>query len=115
MSKITKTQLNNLKEFLWASRGDKYVLKASDWTTGNGRFTKTKALPIFTKQFSRSDFKYITNEQGFTCPTAQNGQDLSYGTIERRAGEFFIIYPRVQKVFALDFDAMISALHGVEI
>ena len=43
MSKITKTQLNNLKNFIDASRGDNYVLKASDWTTGSGRYTKTKS------------------------------------------------------------------------
>ena len=120
MSKITKTQLNNLKNFIDASRGDNYVLKASDWTTGSGRYTKTKSLPPFVKEFKRSDFDYKTAEQtvygGTTVyPTAKNGQGLRFGTIERAAGNFFIANQRVQKVFVLDFDAMISALHGVEI
>lgn len=120
MSKITKTQLSNLKDFIGASRGDNYVLKASDWTTGSGRYTKTKSLPPFVKEFKRSDFDYKTAEQtvygGTTVyPTAKNGQGLRFGTIERAAGNFFIENKRVQKVFVLDLDAMISALHGVEI
>ena len=120
MSKITKTQLNNLKDFIGASRGDNYVLKASDWTTGGGRYTKTKNLPPFVKEFKRSDFDYKTAEQavhgGITVyPTAKNGQGLSYGTIERVAGEFFIKNAKVQRVLVLNFDAMISALHGVDI
>ena len=48
-------------------------------------------------------------------PTAKNGQGLSFDTIEREAGEFFIKNPQVQKVFVLDFNKMISALYGVEI
>lgn len=115
MSKITKTNLNNLKEFLRASNFGKNCVKVSDWTTGSGRYIKTKTLPIFTKQFNRSDFKYVTNEYGFTYPTALNGQGLSYDTIERQAGDFFAANPRVQKCIVLDQNAMIDALHGVEL
>lgn len=117
MSKITKTQLNNLNDFVKASKGNNFILKATDWTTGGGRL---KSVPPFVKEFKRSDFEFKTAKQtvfgGTTIyPTAKNGQGLSYGTIERVAGDFFIANARVQKVFVLDFDAMISALHGVEV
>lgn len=120
MSKITKTQLNNLKDFINTSRDDNYVLKASDWTTGSGRYTKSRSLPPFVKEFKRSDFRFKTVQQTVfggttTYPTAADGQGLRFGTIEREAGEFFIKNARVQRVLVLDFDAMISALHGVEI
>ena len=117
MSKITKTQLNNLNDFVKASKDNNFILKATDWTTGGGRL---KSVPPFVKEFKRSDFEFKTAKQavfgGTTIyPTTKNGQGLSFGTIEREAGEFFIKNPRVQKVFVLDFNKMISALHGVEI
>jgi hypothetical protein len=50
--KITKRDIDNIREF--ARSG--YIKTASEWTTGSGRYTTRRAMPVFTTQFERSDF-----------------------------------------------------------
>lgn len=120
MSKINKTQVENLKTFINSSKEDGFVLKASDWTTGRGRYTTTKALPPFVKEFRREDFDYKTAESKYSSkptvyPTNKLGGGLEYGTPERKAGDYFIKNSRVQRVLVLDLNQMIEALHGIEL
>ena len=100
--KITKRDIDNIREF--AKSG--YIKTASEWTTGSGRYTTRRAMPIFTTEFSRVEFEY----------QLQTGEQLPpYGTPRRKAFDFFENNTRCQKVLVMDFEQVLSALHGVEI
>ena len=100
--KITKRDINNIREF--AQSG--YIKTASEWTTGSGRYTTRRAMPIFTTQFNRSDFNREL-ETGKNLP--------QWGTLERQAYNYFSENRRTRTILVMDFEKVLNALHGVEI
>lgn len=100
--KITKRDIDNIREF--ARSG--YIKTASEWTTGSGRYTTRRAMPIFTTQFERSDF---TRE-------LTTGKNLpQWGTLEREAYNYFSENPRTRVILVMDFEKVLNVLHGAEI
>lgn len=102
MTKITKRDIDNIREF--ARSG--YVKTASEWTSGSGRHTSRRATPIFTTEFQRSDFSREL-ETGKNLP--------QWGTLERKAYNYFSENPRTRTILVMDFKAMLQVLHGAEI
>jgi hypothetical protein len=100
--KIAKRDIDNIREF--AQSG--YIKTASEWTTGSGRYTKRRSTPIFTKEYTRMDFMLV--EEGYT-----KLWKLTYQ--ERMAYDYLKNHPRVQRVLVMDFEKVLSALHGVEV
>ena len=100
--KITKRDIDNVREF--AQSG--YIKTASEWTSGSGRYTSRRAVPILTTQFQRSDFSREL-ETGKNLP--------QWGTLERKAYNYFSENPRTRIILVMDFEKVLSALHGVEI
>lgn len=102
MTKITKRDIDNIREF--AQSG--YIKTASEWTSGSGRYTSRRATPIFTTEFQRSDFSREL-ETGKNLP--------QWGTLAREAYNYFSENPRTRTILVMDFEAILEALHGAEI
>ena len=101
MTKITKRDIDNIREFARSS----YVKTASEWTSGSGRYTSRRATPIFTTEFQRSDFSREL-ETGKNLP--------QWGTLERKAYNYFSENPRTRTILVMDFEAILQVLHGTE-
>jgi hypothetical protein len=101
MTKITKRDIDNIREFARSS----YVKTASEWTSGSGRYTSRRATPIFTTEFQRSDFSREL-ETGKNLP--------QWGTLERKAYNYFSENPRTRTILVMDFEAILQVLHGAE-
>lgn len=101
--KFTKTQEKQIREFIEKMDKNCCVL-SSDWTSGSGRFTKSRVSPPFVYRFERKFYPDNAKPQ--------------HNTLERTAYEFFRENSSRKVVLVLDLGALMNFLfdcaHGKE-
>lgn len=95
--KFTKSHEKALREYMSKMDRDG-CLPVTDWVSGSGRYTTTRALPPFVKRFERQEY------QRTSLP--------KHGTMERTAYRFFNENKRRRAVLVLDVDALFESLFG---
>lgn len=95
--KFTKTNEKQLREFMGKMDGNGCVT-VDQWTSGSGRHTSNRALPLFVTRFERKDY----------APTNRP----KHGTPERVAFDFLNANPKRKAVLVLDREAMLDFLFG---
>lgn len=93
--KFTKTNEKQMREFMGLMDA-KGCVPVSEWTSGKGKFTTSRALPPFVKRLDRVEYK--------PCERPKRG------TVERAAMEFFEANPRRRAVLVMDIDAAMGFL-----
>lgn len=102
--KFTAKHENQLREYL--EKADRNgCLSVCDWSTGKGKYSRTRALPPFVARFERKEYLVYSRPRK--------------GTPERTAYNYFIANPRRKVVLVLDkialYDFLFSAARGVEL
>lgn len=102
--KFTAKHESQLREYL--EKADRNgCLPVCDWSTGKGKYSRTRALPPFVGRFERKEYPVYSRPRK--------------GTPERTAYNYFIANPRRKVVLVLDkialYDFLFSAARGVEL
>lgn len=102
--KFAKRHESQLREYI--AKADKNgCLPVDEWTTGSGKYSRTRALPPFVARFERKEYLVYSRPRK--------------GTPERTAYNYFIANPRRKVVLVLDkialYDFLFSAARGVEL
>lgn len=101
--KFTARHEKQLREYL--AKADKNgCLPVDEWTTGSGKYSRTRVLPPFVARFDRKEYPSCSRPQ--------------MGTSERAAYNYFIANPRRKSVLVLDkvvlFNFLFDAAHLAE-
>lgn len=101
--KFTKKHENRIREYL-EKADENGCLPICDWSTGKGKYSRTRALPPFVGRFERKEYP--------ACSRPRKG------TPERTAYNYFIANPRRKVVLVLDkaalYDFLFNAAKLVE-
>lgn len=93
--KFTKMHENHLREYISKMDGNG-CLPVTEWTSGTGRHTTSRALPPFVRRFERKEYAKTNLPK--------------HGTSERTAYDYLAANTRKKAVLVLDRDAMLDFL-----
>lgn len=93
--KFTKTHENQLREFMDEMDANG-CLPVTEWTSGTGRYAKSRALPPFVKRFERMEYAKTSLPK--------------HGTPGRTAYDYLAVNTRKKAVLVLDREAMLDFL-----